>query len=251
MVWAFSCRSGGRRHKRHRDGPERAGVGTRPRSGTVATLPTRRTHRASGVTGHAGNTQGRSGRFHRCAKACDTAAPTKRLSLYALLLLLSVTSLSLGSPGATATLSQTTPLPSPVAPACISSPFGPRVLRGRPLAGTFHNGIDLPAPAGAPVRAIASGEIIRVERRGVGGLQLLVQHPGFVGVYGHLGMVVPAIAEGQRTVVTGEKLGVVGHSGLTYGMHLFFGMIVGGQPVDPAPYLALSPCGDEHRVGGR
>jgi murein DD-endopeptidase MepM/ murein hydrolase activator NlpD len=165
-----------------------------------------------------------------------------------LLLLLSMASLSPGAPGATATLSQTIPLPSPVTPACISSPFGPRVLRGRPLAGTFHNGIDLPAPAGAPVRAIAPGEIIRVERRGVGGLQLLVQHPGFVGVYGHLGMVVPAIAEGRRAVVAGEKLGVVGHSGLTYGMHLFFGMIVGGQSVDPAPYLALRPCGGEHHA---
>jgi murein DD-endopeptidase MepM/ murein hydrolase activator NlpD len=83
---------------------------------------------------------------------------------------------------------------------------------------------------------------MRVQRRGPGGLEILVQHQGFVGIYSHLGMVTPAIADGQRVVHGGEKLGVVGHSGLTYGMHLFFGMIVDGRAVDPAPYLALSRC---------
>jgi murein DD-endopeptidase MepM/ murein hydrolase activator NlpD len=140
------------------------------------------------------------------------------------------------------------PLLAPVTPACISSPFGQRVLPARPLAGTFHNGIDLPAPAGAPIRAIAAGTVIRVEDRGPGGLQILVQHPGFVGVYSHLGMVAPAIAEGQRVVHAGEQIGVVGHSGLTYGMHLFFAMLVNGKAVDPAPYLALSLCHVTHRT---
>lgn len=130
----------------------------------------------------------------------------------------------------------------PVSPACISSPFGPRVLPAHPLAGTFHNGIDLPAPAGAAVHAIAAGEVIRVERRGPGGLQILVQHRGFVGIYSHLGSVAPAIADGQRVVFSGEKLGVVGHSGVMYGMHLFFGMLVNGHAVDPANYLALPLC---------
>ena len=46
---------------------------------------------------------------------------------------------------------------SPVGCACISSPFGPRVLPNRPLAGSYHYGVDMPAPAGAPVRATAPG----------------------------------------------------------------------------------------------
>ncbi len=148
---------------------------------------------------------------------------------------------------ATALVIQTTQLLDPVTPACVSSPFGPRILPARPLAGTFHNGIDLPAPAGAPVRAIAPGEVIRVQHRGPGGLEILVQHPGFIGIYSHLGMVAPDIAEGQRTIYGGEKLGVVGDSGVTYGMHLFFGMIVGDHPVDPAPYLRLRQCAATHR----
>jgi murein DD-endopeptidase MepM/ murein hydrolase activator NlpD len=145
-----------------------------------------------------------------------------------------------------AQLTEATPLITPVTSACISSPFGPRVLRDRPLAGTFHDGIDLPAAVGAPVWAIAPGTVIRVQKHGVGGLEMLVQHAGFIGVYSHLGLIAPAIAEGRRAIRAGERLATVGRSGLTYGSHLFFGMIVGGRPVDPAPYLGLKPCGSNN-----
>lgn len=144
-------------------------------------------------------------------------------------------------------MSPATLLP-PVTPACVSSPFGPRVLPNRPLAGTYHNGIDLPAPLGAPVRAIAPGVVIRAQRRGPGGLELLVQHDGFVGIYSHLGSVAPAIAEGHLTVFGGEKIGVVGHTGVTYGPHLFFGMIRDGRFVDPTPFLGVAQCGVAHRT---
>jgi murein DD-endopeptidase MepM/ murein hydrolase activator NlpD len=58
----------------------------------------------------------------------------------------------------------------------VSYPFGPRVLDDKPLAGTFSNGIDMPAPVGSPVSAVAPGKIIRVQRHGVGGLEILIQH---------------------------------------------------------------------------
>src|SRR4051794_39914669 len=101
-------------------------------------------------------------------------------------------------------------LPPPMAAACISSPFGPRMLPGRPKAGGFHPGIDLPAPLGASVRAVAPGTIIRVQRRGAGGLEMMVQHDGFIGVYSHLGLISPIILNGGRTVSTGQQLGTVG-----------------------------------------
>jgi murein DD-endopeptidase MepM/ murein hydrolase activator NlpD len=137
----------------------------------------------------------------------------------------------------------------PVSPACISSPFGPRVLPNLPEAGSYHYGIDLPAPEGAPVLATAPGTVIRVQNKGPGGLEMLVQHDGFVGVYSHFGSVMPAFAEGKITVAAGEKLGVVGKTGLTYGAHLYFAMILSGAPVDPAPYLRLPQCdGKVHRA---
>ena len=130
----------------------------------------------------------------------------------------------------------------PVSSACISSPFGPRILANRPKAGTYHNGIDMPAPAGAAVRATAPGKVIHIHRKGAGGLEVMVQHDGFVAIYSHLGMVTPALADGRTTVAAGEKLGVVGHSGLTYGMHVYFEMLRDGRPVDPAPYLGVPLC---------
>ncbi len=130
----------------------------------------------------------------------------------------------------------------PVAHACISSPFGVRRAPG-PHAIGFHNGIDLPAPAGGPVVTVAPGQVIGIHRRGPGGLEVVVQHNGFVAIYAHLGSVTPALASGRTRLGAGERIGVVGHSGVTYGMHLFFAVLIGGQAVDPAPLLALKRCG--------
>jgi murein DD-endopeptidase MepM/ murein hydrolase activator NlpD len=132
---------------------------------------------------------------------------------------------------------------TPVTPACVSSPFGPRILPNRPLAGVFHNGVDLPAPIGSSVVAVAPGSVIRVQRHGVGGLEILIQHEGFIAVYSHLGLIAPQIAEGRKMLFGGEKIATVGRSGVTYGPHLYFGMIVEGRPVDPTPYLNVLPCG--------
>jgi len=55
-------------------------------------------------------------------------------------------------------------------------------------------------------------------------------------------MIAPAFAEGKQTVAAGEKLGVVGHTGVTSGAHLYFGMVLDGRPVDPALYLRLPLC---------
>ena len=144
---------------------------------------------------------------------------------------------------------RTTGLMMPVKSACISSPFGPRILPNRALAGTYHYGIDMPAPLGEAVRATAPGNVIRVQHKGPGGLEVLVQHDGFVGVYSHLGTVSSAIAEGKITLAAGEQLGVVGPTGVTYGMHLYFEMIKAGRPVDPAPYLNVPLCnGGIHRT---
>src|SRR5580704_10236033 len=131
----------------------------------------------------------------------------------------------------------------PVGSACISSPFGPRVLPNQPQAGSYHYGVDLPAPDGAPILATAPGTVIRIQNKGPGGLEMLVQHDGFVGIYSHFGMIAPAFAEGKRAVAAGEKLGVVGRTGVSLGAHLYFEMLLDGRPVDPTPYLGLPRCG--------
>jgi murein DD-endopeptidase MepM/ murein hydrolase activator NlpD len=153
--------------------------------------------------------------------------------------------LTLGVGGATAEQQPEPILVPPVSPACISSPFGPRVLRNHPHAGTYHYGVDLPAPPGAPIMATAPGKVIRIQKKGPGGLEILVQHDGFVAIYSHLGMAAPSFAQGKRTVAPGEKLGVVGRTGVTVGTHVYFEMLVAGKPVDPAPYLRVPKCDRE------
>lgn len=132
----------------------------------------------------------------------------------------------------------------PVSPACISSPFGPReAAADRPRASRDHRGIDLPAPAGAWVVAVAPGRVT-ARRRGGTGLEVEIRHAGGeVTRYAHLGTLAPALAGGRRQVARGERLGRVGRSGLTYGTHLHLEVWLGGEAVDPAPYLGLAPCG--------
>jgi murein DD-endopeptidase MepM/ murein hydrolase activator NlpD len=138
----------------------------------------------------------------------------------------------------------------PVSPACISLGFGPRVLANHPQAGTHHHGVDLPAPPGASIVATAPSKVIRIQKKGPGGLEFLVQHDGFVGIYSHLGMAAPSFAQGKKTFAAGEKLGVVGRKGVTVGTHLYFEMLIAGKPVDPAPYLRVPICEDQRPLDG-
>jgi murein DD-endopeptidase MepM/ murein hydrolase activator NlpD len=132
----------------------------------------------------------------------------------------------------------------PVMPACISSPFGWRHAVGPHAPAGLHNGVDLPAPAGAAVRAVAAGQIAAIHRRGPGGLSVLVRHAdGRTTVYAHLGALSARLASGARDVVAGEQLGRVGRSGITYGTHLFFAVFERNQPIDPEPLLGAPRCG--------
>ena len=126
-------------------------------------------------------------------------------------------------------------------PTCISSPFGPR-------SGTLHLGVDLPAPAGAPVRAAAPGRVVAIRRMGAAGLLVELRHAdGSRTRYAHLGVVTPALAGGRTTVALGERLGRVGRTGTTRGTHLHFELLREGQRIDPAPALGLASCGAKGR----
>ena len=140
-------------------------------------------------------------------------------------------------------LAQPPTLRPPVLPACVSSPFGWRRAVGPHAPAGFHNGIDLPAPAGAIVHAAAAGTIAIIRRQGLGGVTIHIAHPdGVTTLYAHLGNLVPAIAEGKRTVAQGEPLGHVARTGVTYGTHVFFAVLVNGQAVDPLTMMAVPRC---------
>ena len=131
----------------------------------------------------------------------------------------------------------------PVAPTCMTSPFGWRRAIGPHAPAGFHNGIDLAAPAGGIVRAAAAGSVGSIKRQGLGGVSISVIHAdGITTLYAHLGNLVPAIAEGKRAVTAGEPLGRVARTGVTYGTHLFFAVFERGTAVDPSALLDVRPC---------
>jgi murein DD-endopeptidase MepM/ murein hydrolase activator NlpD len=139
----------------------------------------------------------------------------------------------------------------PVTPACISSPFGWRHAVGPHAPAGFHNGVDLPAPAGALVHAAADGTIQVIKRQGLGGVTVHIAHTGgLMTLYAHLGNLVPAIAEGKRRVAAGEPLRHVARTGVTYGTHVFFAVLRDGVAIDPAPLLAVQPCSPARKGAG-
>lgn len=114
--------------------------------------------------------------------------------------------------------------------------FGGRSVSGCSACSTNHLGLDFAAGFGAPVVAALPGRVVSAEGLGGYGNQVLLQHPdGTQTRYGHLSRI--GVAVGQ-TVTAGQFIGAVGSTGVSTGPHLHFEVILGGTPVDPAPWLA-------------
>ena len=117
----------------------------------------------------------------------------------------------------------------------ISSPFG---VRADPFTGAprFHAGVDVAAPRGTAIRAVADGEVVFSGwRRGGTGRVVEVRHAdGLVTSYAHAERTL--VRAGQH-VVAGEVVATVGSSGRASGPHLHFAATRDGQPIDPAEIL--------------
>lgn len=109
----------------------------------------------------------------------------------------------------------------------VVSPFGPRW-------GRLHAGIDIAAPAGTPIRAIADGTIaLAAPTSGYGNYTCINHGGGLSSCYAHLSSY--AITSGS--VSQGDVIGNVGCTGHCFGDHLHFEIRVNGVPTDPMAYL--------------
>ncbi len=142
-------------------------------------------------------------------------------------------------------------LDSPVGGGCVSSPFGERAAimvasigasAGFDIPGSFHSGIDIPAPLGTAIRSVAYGHVVFVGRKGPYGLTVDVEHAGYVTRYAHLAMVSPDIALGRRLVGPDTVLGRVGMTGVSTGPHVHFEIRVRDEAINPARYVLVSAC---------
>ncbi|HVI97971.1 MAG TPA: M23 family metallopeptidase [Sphingomonas sp.] len=112
-----------------------------------------------------------------------------------------------------------------------------------------HHGIDIMAPAGAPVVAAAPGTIEKLFQSDAGGTTLYARSPDrrWQYYYAHLQGYAPGVREGLA-VQAGDPLGYVGDTGNAGAgnYHLHFGVSRmrpddgwwQGKPVNPYPLLA-------------
>lgn len=116
----------------------------------------------------------------------------------------------------------------------MSSDYGTRKHPTRRVRH-HHDGIDLAAPIGAPIRAIADGQVIFADPHGGYGKFIVIRHMnGFTSHYGHCDKL--DVAPGQK-VTAGQVIGTVGSSGRSTGPHLHFEIRREGVAQNPERYL--------------
>lgn len=123
----------------------------------------------------------------------------------------------------------------PVPNGRFTSAYGPRW-------GGFHNGIDLAAPAGSPIRVAADGVVTYVgyghTSRGLTGWVVIVSHGnGLETSYNHMYSDGVLVEEGQA-VVAGEQIAEVGSTGRSTGPHLHLAVWQNGSTVNPVTFFA-------------
>ena len=129
--------------------------------------------------------------------------------------------------------------PKPAAPASTTPSFQ-WPLRGQTLLGfsapgnaDSHNGIDLAAETGAPVKAASAGKVVFAgdEPKLYGTLVVLEHGNGWHSAYGHLSSV--SVKVGDR-VAAGDVVGKAGQTGAAHRPALHFEIRKDNMPLDPA-----------------
>ncbi|MBF9149666.1 M23 family metallopeptidase [Novosphingobium sp. 1Y9A] len=123
----------------------------------------------------------------------------------------------------------------PVPKVALTSGFG---LRVHPLSGELrnHDGIDIAAAFGTPVRATSDGVVEKASWFGGYGLFVALRSgPSMETRYGHMSRLL--VSAGQ-SVRAGDIIGLVGSTGRSTGPHLHYEVRLSGRPVNPLPFLS-------------
>lgn len=98
-----------------------------------------------------------------------------------------------------------------------------------------HEGIDVSAPMGTPIEAPAAGRVLSAGwETGYGNVVTIDHGYGIVTKFAHASKLF--VRAGQR-VDRGQRIALVGNSGLATGPHLHYEVHVNGRPVDPLHYV--------------
>ncbi|MFZ5624626.1 MAG: M23 family metallopeptidase [Gemmatimonadota bacterium] len=98
-----------------------------------------------------------------------------------------------------------------------------------------HEGIDVTAPMGAPIEAPAAGRVKMAGWENGYGHVVVIDHGyGIETKFAHCSRLL--VRQGQR-VERGQRIALVGNTGLAVGPHLHYEVHVNGRPVDPLKYV--------------
>ncbi len=116
----------------------------------------------------------------------------------------------------------------------ITSRFG---YRTDPFTGRyeFHDGVDIKAPWGTPVRATAEGKVIFAGWRAGYGKTVIIRHAyGFRTLYAHLSRIK---VRAGRWVKSGQVIGYVGSTGKSTGPHVHYEVWRYSRKDNPLKYM--------------
>ncbi|HEU5218504.1 MAG TPA: M23 family metallopeptidase [Gemmatimonadales bacterium] len=105
-----------------------------------------------------------------------------------------------------------------------------------------HEGMDVSAPMGTPIEAPANGVVTSAGWDAGYGNTVTIDHGfGIVTKFAHASRLLVRV--GQR-VERGDRIALVGATGLSTGPHLHYEVHVNGRPVDPRRYILPSVVTD-------
>lgn len=109
----------------------------------------------------------------------------------------------------------------------------------------LHNGLDIIAPAGEPVCAVADGVVSQVtrSRKGLGNVVVVDHGNGYFTRYAHLS---DMEAVKGRTVRRGTRLGYVGVSGNSFAPHLHYEVLRDTVVLDPVNHFFADVSPEEY-----
>lgn len=109
---------------------------------------------------------------------------------------------------------------------------------GEPRPGHMHQGLDIAAPEGTPIRAADSGTVALIQSTassgGYGNFTCVQHSSGLATCYAHQSSF--GTSMGAR-VAKGQVIGYVGNTGHSFGAHLHFETRINGSAVNPMNYL--------------
>jgi len=99
-----------------------------------------------------------------------------------------------------------------------------------------HDGIDISAPVGVPIKAADSGRVVYSDNkmRGYGNLIIIEHRDNFFTIYAHNE---ENMVTEETVVKQGDIIARVGRTGNATGPHLHFEIRKGSKPLDPVRFL--------------